>query len=81
MSRTSCCPRQSGTRAGHPASPLVSHRLQFAHDLWETREERDSNYDGKVDYWEYFEGGKLDRAGTDKDGDGNVDEWLQVGDG
>ena len=41
------------------------------------REEADLNYDGKVDYWEYFEAGKLDRVGIDRDADGTVDEWIQ----
>jgi hypothetical protein len=40
-----------------------------------TRVDRDSNNDGKVDYWEYYEGGTLDRIGYDNDGDGRVDHW------
>ena len=39
------------------------------------RVDRDSNNNGKVDYWEYYEGGTLDRIGYDKDGDGKVDNW------
>ena len=37
------------------------------------RKERDTNGDGKVDYWEYWEGDQVDRIGEDLDGDGNVD--------
>lgn len=39
------------------------------------RKERDTNLDGKVDYWEYWENGQLDRIGRDTDWDGNVDVW------
>jgi hypothetical protein len=28
-----------------------------------------------VDYWEYWEGGEVDRVGIDVDGDGKVDRW------
>ena len=33
--------------------------------------------DGKVDNWEYWEGGQVDRIGDDLDGDGNVDRWTK----
>lgn len=39
------------------------------------RKERDTNLDGKIDYWEYWEKGSLDRIGRDTDFDGNVDVW------
>lgn len=39
------------------------------------RKERDTNLDGKIDYWEYWENGQLDRIGRDTDFDGNVDVW------
>ena len=39
------------------------------------REELDTNGDGKVDQWQYFEGGKLDRIGYDTSGSGKVDHW------
>ena len=39
------------------------------------KKERDTNGDGKVDYWEYWEAGKLDRIGRDTDFDGSVDAW------
>ncbi len=39
------------------------------------RKERDDNLDGRVDYWEYWENGTLDRIGRDTDFDGSVDVW------
>ena len=42
------------------------------------RVETDRNGDGRVDTWEYYEGGKLDRIGTDNDGDGIVDKWERL---
>jgi|GEM_PF-571402 len=39
------------------------------------KKERDTNLDGRVDYWEYWENGSLDRIGRDTDYDGNVDVW------
>jgi hypothetical protein len=30
-----------------------------------------------VDYWEYWEGGEVDRIGVDLDADGRVDRWEQ----
>lgn len=39
------------------------------------RKERDDNLDGRVDYWEYWENGSLDRIGRDTDFDGSVDVW------
>ncbi len=41
------------------------------------RKERDTNGDGKVDYWEYWENDQVDRVGEDLDGDGNVDKWTK----
>ena len=41
------------------------------------RKELDINWDGKVDYWEYWEGDQVDRVGEDLDGDGNVDKWTK----
>jgi hypothetical protein len=43
------------------------------------RKERDSNLDGKIDYWEYWEEGKLVRIGRDTDHNGTVDVWENVG--
>ena len=34
------------------------------------RIERDTDYNGKVDEWQYYEGGKLDRIGYDTTGTG-----------
>ena len=39
------------------------------------RKERDTNGDGKIDIWEYWENGEIDRIGIDVDGDGQVDRW------
>jgi hypothetical protein len=42
------------------------------------RKERDLNLDGKMDYWEYWENGVLDRIGRDTDFDGKVDVWERA---
>lgn len=39
------------------------------------RKERDDNLDGRIDYWEYWENGVLERIGRDTDFDGTVDVW------
>jgi hypothetical protein len=36
---------------------------------------RETNYDGKLDTWDFYEGGKLVRRERDKTGDGHIDEW------
>jgi hypothetical protein len=36
---------------------------------------RETNFDGKLDTWDYYEGGKLVRRERDKTGDGHIDEW------
>ncbi len=36
---------------------------------------RETNFDGKLDTWDYYEGGKLVRRERDKNGDGRIDEW------
>lgn len=36
---------------------------------------RETNFDGKLDTWDYYEGGKLTRRERDKTGDGRIDEW------
>ncbi len=36
---------------------------------------RETNFDGKLDTWDYYEGGKLVRRERDKTGDGKIDEW------
>jgi hypothetical protein len=38
---------------------------------------RETNFDGKLDTWDYYEGGKLVRRERDKNGDGRIDEWWQ----
>lgn len=43
------------------------------------RKERDDNLDGRIDYWEYWENGVLERIGRDTDYDGNVDVWEKGG--
>ncbi|MFB6263569.1 MAG: hypothetical protein ABEL76_08080 [Bradymonadaceae bacterium] len=39
--------------------------------------ERDTDGDGKVDFWEYYEKGNLNRIGKDVDGDGEIDKWIE----
>jgi len=36
---------------------------------------RETNFDGKIDTWDYYEGGKLARRERDKSGAGRVEEW------
>jgi len=36
---------------------------------------RETNFDGRLDTWDYYEGGKLVRRERDKNGDGRIDEW------
>lgn len=36
---------------------------------------RETNFDGKLDTWDYYESGKLVRRERDKTGDGRIDEW------
>ncbi len=36
---------------------------------------RETNFDRKLDTWDYYDGGKLARRERDKTGDGRVDEW------
>ncbi|GAC1584093.1 MAG: hypothetical protein NVS3B20_14140 [Polyangiales bacterium] len=36
---------------------------------------RETNFDGKVDTWDHYQGGKLVRRERDKNGDGHIDEW------
>ncbi|MGZ3417927.1 MAG: hypothetical protein ACXVEE_08695 [Polyangiales bacterium] len=36
---------------------------------------RETNFDGKLDTWDYYEGGKLAKRERDKTGDGRIDEW------
>ena len=38
---------------------------------------KNTNADGKVDNWEYWENGQVDRYGEDVDGDGAVDKWTR----
>ena len=37
----------------------------------------DTNHDGRVDLWEYWEDDRIDRIGEDLDGDGEVDRWTR----
>jgi hypothetical protein len=36
---------------------------------------RETNFDGKLDTWDYYESGKLVRRERDKTGDGRIDVW------
>ncbi len=38
---------------------------------------RETNFDGKFDTWDYYDGGKLVRRERDKTGDGRIDEWWE----
>jgi len=42
-----------------------------------TQKETDTNDDGNVDRWEYYDGNTLDRIGIDLDHDGKVDRWAK----
>jgi hypothetical protein len=41
--------------------------------------EEDRNYDGRMDTWTRYEGGRPVRIDRDNDGDGKVDEWQSYG--
>lgn len=42
------------------------------------RKELSTKIDGKMDYFEYYdEKGSIDRIGIDKNGDGDVDQWIK----
>ncbi len=43
-----------------------------------TRKELSTKIDGKMDYFEYYDDkGSIDRIGIDKNGDGDVDQWIK----
>lgn len=42
--------------------------------------ERETNFDDKIDTWDYYEGGRLTRRERDSDGDGLVDQWWAFND-
>lgn len=42
--------------------------------------ERETNYDDKLDTWDYYEGGRLARRERDSDGDGLIDQWWAFND-
>ncbi|TKD03262.1 hypothetical protein [Polyangium fumosum] len=42
--------------------------------------ERETNFDDKLDTWDYYEGGRLVRRERDSDGDGLVDQWWAFND-
>ncbi|MCX7959358.1 MAG: hypothetical protein N3B13_09955 [Deltaproteobacteria bacterium] len=42
------------------------------------RKELSTKIDGKMDYFEYYDDkGSVDRIGIDKNGDGDVDQWIK----
>ena len=43
------------------------------------RKERDTNLDGKIDYWEYWEKGELIRILRDTNYDGKVNTQEKIG--
>ena len=53
----------------------MPHSFNFYEKNKLVRKERDTNGDGKIDYWEYWENGEIDRIGIDVDADGQVDKW------
>lgn len=42
--------------------------------------ERETNFDNKIDTWDYYEGGRLVRRERDSDGDKIIDQWWQFND-
>ncbi len=36
---------------------------------------RETNFDNKIDTWDYYEGGRLTKRERDTDGDGIIDQW------
>ena len=54
---------------------ILDHRY-YANDQL-LRLERDTNNDGKIDYWEYYTEGRLERIGRDFNGDGRADSWQK----
>lgn len=42
--------------------------------------ERETNFDDKIDTWDYYEGGRLVRRERDADGDSLVDQWWTFND-
>ena len=60
--------------AGHELRPPRRH-LEVLRGREAGSHRADTNSDGKVDAWEYYEGGKLDRIGYDTTGSGKVDRW------
>jgi hypothetical protein len=42
--------------------------------------ERETNYDDKLDTWDFYEGGRLVRRERDSDGDSIVDQWWTFND-
>ena len=46
----------------------------------ETVQRFDTNADGQIDQWEYYEADALARVTSDEDGDGNVDSVWETSD-
>ena len=42
--------------------------------------ERETNFDNKIDTWDYYEGDRLVRRERDSDGDKIIDQWWQFND-
>ena len=60
----------------------VKDVVRFYNEEGQSKEERaDTNYDGKVDTWNLFAGGRLAEVRLDKNFDGEPDEWKTFIDG
>jgi hypothetical protein len=54
----------------------VKDTVRYYTDEGQSKEERaDTNYDGKIDTWNFFAGGRLAEVRLDKNHDGKADEW------
>lgn len=68
-----------GILVRHEVSTRFEQRLDlvefFGADGEVARIERDADYDGRIDTWQYFEGGSIARIGRDLDGDGQPETF------
>ncbi len=64
---------------------LLASGIVFAQEkgisLIPSRVEADKNSDDKIDHWEFYSDGKLERIEIDSDFDGTVDEKIYFKDG
>ncbi|MBM3253350.1 MAG: hypothetical protein FJZ16_03780 [Candidatus Omnitrophica bacterium] len=62
-----------------PFKPVFAQEKAIS--LVPSRVESDKNNDGKVDYWQFYTDGKLEKIEVDSDFDGTVDETIYFKDG